>query len=208
MSIISYDPVNGRVYGSIFFPEISGSFLIDIWENIALDCQAIAELNTSGQLMFTGWITPFFKFIGDLPSYSFTSVPDTRYKFGSYSYNTGYVITLDENDDPIPVAIPGTPNYIIYPLQVLEVSRFAMPYPGTSVFQFQVIFEANTIVNPNTFIINPRANSSNAPSNFIASSLSLNLNPSIIADIKLYYSYSVTFVDNFAHDGELQPILV
>lgn len=207
MALITYDPVNGVGHGSIFFSSLTGTTTIDIWENITLDLSSVPYFNDSGQLSLTGWISPFITITSPLPTYSFTAVPDTRYKFGSYSFNTGYTIEFTSEGEPIPTPIRGTPNYIIYPTQILEISRFALPYPNANVLLYEVVFEANPPTATELFIINPRLGSGNSPSNYICSSLSLNLTAETIADIKIFYTFTTTFVDNFARDEELLVIL-
>lgn len=208
MSIISFDPVNNRFYSSSFFASVQGELIFDLWDNLRLDLESYQPIVDLGRTFSTGWVTPFIKVISGLPNYSFNAVPDTRYKIGSYSYNSGYTIVLNEDNEPISTAIRGTPFYIVYPTQTLEVSRTAIYNPGATIFDYEVAFEPNTNTNNNTFILNPRAGSASSPSNFIASSFSLNLNAGIIADIKFFYSFTITTIDNFSHDGDLQLILV
>lgn len=208
MPIIGYDPQRNQGYGSLFFADREADSSFYLFENIWADLEVIDALVDLGRLIVTGWVTPVIKIKSGLDDYPFLQVPEARYKIGNYNYGSGAIVSIDSEGIITSTPIDGTPHYIVYATQCLEVSRFSFQAPAPSVVQFGVLFEPSPPGNEDAFVINPRLNSSSSPSNFIASSFQLNLSPGLVADLKLYYSFQLTALDFFADTREVQPVLI
>lgn len=208
MAIIAYDPDRLFAYGSITFSFISGELSINIWENIWLDLQNVPAFMELQACYLTGFFTPFIQVVEGIDAYGFITAPEARYKIGSYSYGCGYTIERFEDGSISSTPIRSTPYFIVYPTQCLEVARFCINTPNPVPQQYEVTFDPSSPGGQDIWILSGRSNSSSSPNNLIATTFNLNLNTNLVANLKAYYSFSITALQYFADDREFQPILV
>lgn len=192
----------------MFFAAVQGTTSISIWENIDLDLQLIPDHLALGRTFMTGWVTPFIRVTNGLEKLGFITAPDARYKIGSYNYGSGYTIVRNEDESIVPTRIKGVPHYIVFPTQILEVSRFSFEMPAPDFPQYEVKFEPNLTPDTNVWIINPRRGSSNSPNNLIASTINFYFDERLTVDIKIFYCCDISALQYFGDDREFQPVLL
>lgn len=207
MPVTSFDRNTLRYEGAIFLPQFESSFVIKQWELIRDDLLPLAAFTTNTRLSFQLYTTPLLKVTSDLGSFPFINTPDTRYKFGSYSYGSLQEIVIDPEGLVTTFPYSKEPYYIIYPRQQLKQSYVCINLPESTDFDYFANFDEPTQDLTNVAITRRTINTTAYPDCDQGNFLFLNLPQGVIADILIYYQGFVASIPNSEPRIAFQSVL-
>lgn len=121
--------------GKRAYSTLLGQFYLDVYRDIGDDLYnanhpPLQEPNPS-PVPADDWarvvtVYPFAKITGGIDTAPFISVPETRYKVGSYSYLVGKEVITNEDGTVTTYPFYSEPRYLYYERQVLEPFRFVI----------------------------------------------------------------------------------
>lgn len=197
-----YYDVNYQRVGvtSTTYPELSGLVNIDLYEdlrNLFLareifpldDYRNPSELVPSYGLFFV--VNPLLKVLSGLNDANFYSTPETRYKVGTYSYIKGYEVVEIPDEPPVVYPYCDKPDYLVYERTAMDSGYLVIDptVASSQALKVDVTGGGAGYVPCNPIIVNPYYAGS-----FVrryCGGISLNLSPSVIADLVISYQYSV-----------------
>jgi len=202
MAVIRYDPVQRSGVGRIYSPSLEGqlelSFLDLIFDDLDSDAfkpiinfDPITYATTFERIL---WINAFVNVTAGFELYPFTSRPEPRFNFGSYSNILGYTSEEPAPGEFVFTAIADQPQNLLYKTLAIAPTWFQYSYPNPSKLDYEIKFTAPVENLEEIFFTSLRGavDSStsvaflNVP---IYQGILLNLNPGVVADFSMYYTW-------------------
>jgi hypothetical protein len=202
MAVIRYDKIKrsgaGRIYSPALEGELELSFLGLILDDLAGDDfkPLVSSSPNAYATIFERllWISPFLRVTAGSELYPFSGTPEARYRLGSYSFILGYTSEETRPGTFVFTPVPTEPTFINYKVKALTPTWFQYAYPRPSKLDYDIKFAAVSENLTDIYFKSKRQlGAVSKPEPFIDSPLHqgilLNLNPGVVADFAMYYTW-------------------
>jgi len=202
MAVLRYDPVKRIGVGQIYSPSLEGELDLSFLGLLAddLDSTDFSPILTYDPLTYATvfqrlvWINAWVKVTAGAELYPFTGRPEARFALGSYSFIRGYGLEEVEPEEFVYTPIATDPIELVYKNYALPPTWFQISYPSADKFNYAVLFEPPTEnLNPIFISTLREVTTDNVSLPFLNvathQGILLNLNPGIVADFTIYYTW-------------------
>jgi len=187
-------------FGQISYPECSGLTEFNFYADIqnAFNDNGIFPLTEfrDPTALLEGYglffcVQPFVKITSKPSNITFGSTPEARFKIGSVNYIKGYEVFVDSEGLITSFPFYGETQFLNYDREALPGGYFVCDpsSPFTDAYKIDVTQTSAADIPGSVRQINPYF--FGVFTQFFCSGVSLNLNPGVIADLLVVYSYTV-----------------
>lgn len=192
MAVIHFDRDANQYAGLITYFALEGQIHVPFWEQLRDDIDNIVFNIPQTRFGVYTHAIAYINITTDLSTFPFYAVPEPRYKFGSFGFTSLQTIQRDAEGNISTFPISRHPEYIVYPQQELGEFSINLTYPSPQTTDYEIAFTTPTENLVNEFVV-ARYRNTTALSNYPpASGIYLNLNPSVQAEMSIYYEGLVT----------------
>jgi hypothetical protein len=140
------------------------------------------------------WINAWVKITEGAELYPFVGRPEPRFGLGSYSYIIGYTSEEVAPGEFVYSPIATDPIELVYKAYAFSPTWFQISYPSADKFNYVVRFEPPTEILDPVYISTLRETTTDTTSIPFLNvptyqGILLNLNPGIVADFTMYYTW-------------------
>lgn len=202
MAVIRYDPVKRSGIGQIYSPALEGQLDLSFLGLVAddLDSTAFSPILTYSPLTYATifqrllWVNAFVNVTAGAELYPFVGRPEPRFALGSYSFIRGYTSVEVAPGEFVYTPIATDPVELVYKTYALPPVWFQISYPSANKFNYVVVFSPPTENLDPLYFSSLREVTTNEKSIPFLNvptyqGILLNLNPGIVADFTMYYTW-------------------
>jgi len=215
MGITYCSPDEAQIFGSLFYPEMSGEFDYFPYRDFSNDISSSGlrpGLNFDGEGTFwepyigvVNW-KPFIQVTGGLELLPFGASPEAKYKVGSWSTSCGNSVTTLPNGVKISIPYRTAPTFLNYELNELPLFRcfvFSTTFDLSDFIVVQDFFTGDREIRNMVF---PGSLVPPYDTNRVAYGLAVNLSPGISAQMCIQYEVAFTPYPPSSEFGNRFPV--
>lgn len=202
MAILRYDPVKRIGLGQIYSPALEGQLDLSFLGLVAddLDSTAFSPIIDYSPLTYATifqrllWVNAFVKVTAGAELYPFVGRPEARFNLGSYSFIRGYTAIEPSPGEFVYTPIATDPVELVYKTYSFPPVWFQISYPSADKFNYVVLFDPPIEILDPIYLSTLREVTTEQTSiPFLNVSthqgILLNLNPGVVADFTMYYTW-------------------
>jgi hypothetical protein len=202
MAILRYDPVKRSGIGQIYSPSLEGQLDLSFLGLLAddLDADDFKPILTYSPVAYATifqrlvWVNAWVKVTAGAELYPFVGRPEPRFALGSYSFIRGYTAEEVEPGEFVYTPIATDPVELVYKTYALPPVWFQISYPSADKFNYAVLFEP-PIENLDPLYLSTLREVTTEETSIpflnvpTSQGILLNLNPGVVADFTMYYTW-------------------